>query len=127
MVQSQVWLPEGTETVGNEEIEECLAQRPGTNTNVFLEVSKKESTEEAGAGDELIEESATDFGGAPPARVVEESFEWMRDFQKGQSFGEPWFSIVFKMSGAKFKKTVFFCPRKGTNRIEWNGISNCNS
>lgn len=120
MVQLQVWLPESTGKVGNEEIEECLAQRPGTNTNVFLEVTKKDSTEEAEAGE-------SDFRAPPPARIVEESFELMRDFQRSQNFGEPWFSIVFKMSGAKFKKTVFFCPRKGTNRMEWNGISNCNS
>lgn len=49
----------------------------------------------------------------------------MRDMQRVQNFEELWFSTIFKMSGAKFKKTVFFCPRKGT--MEWNGISNWNS
>lgn len=37
----KVWLPERTQKVGNEEAEEWLAQRPGTITNVFLEVTKK--------------------------------------------------------------------------------------
>lgn len=39
---------EDTES-GNEETEEWLAQRPGTMTNVFLEVTKKNSTEKGEA------------------------------------------------------------------------------
>lgn len=48
MIQLKVWLLELVHRVGNEEVEECPAQRPGMMTNV-LEVTKKDSTEgEAG-------------------------------------------------------------------------------
>ena len=94
MVQLKVSLPERTQKVGNEEAEEWLAQRPGTITNVFLEVTKK-AQKKVKPGHELIKKSDSDFRGPSPPRILEESFEQMRDFQRGQNFDELWFSIVF--------------------------------
>lgn len=56
--------------------------------------------------------------------MVRETFEGVKDFQRGHDFEKLWQNIVLKMWGAKFKKIVFFCTRKGgkLNGMEWDEI-----